>query len=92
MSNHNCGHTYIEDNLKINIDKIIESVFVTNPNSSEYRYYLCKAESNNLKCKRIQNIPITEINRIIAIKSQIPEIFDTYILKYKSIPNKVIIE
>lgn len=65
------------------------------PPSNEYRYYHCHQELNGLKCKKIEGpstTPTHEWTRLLFIKSYVPESFDKYILKYKWLPDVVIIE
>ncbi len=61
----------------------------------EYRYYHCNLDWNRLKCIKVDGpntIPSRNDSLLLSIKSYIPEYFDKYVLKYKWIPDRVIIE
>jgi hypothetical protein len=65
------------------------------PKDNEYRYYHCNLEWNGLKCKKVDGpsaMPTRDDSLLLFVKSYIPEQFDSQILKYKWIPNRVIIE
>lgn len=65
------------------------------PKNDKYRYYHCYPDKNNLKCKKVDgsnNLPSKDDSLLLFVGSHIPEEFDKYILKYKWIPNTVIIE
>ena len=65
------------------------------PKDNEYRYYHCHLDWNGLKCKKVDGpntIQTRDDSLLLFVKSYIPERFDSQVLKYKWIPNKVIIE
>lgn len=80
--------------MNIHVDNIIGDINI-DYNNTKYRYYKCKQYADSLKCKQIQfknDFLIDESTQIISIKKTIPEYLDKMILKYKWIPNSVIIE
>ncbi len=61
----------------------------------KYRYYHCRHNHTGLKCVKVTSLsvmPTEENTKLLFIKSYIPERLDKYILKYKWIPDTVIIE
>jgi hypothetical protein len=61
----------------------------------EYRYYHCHLDWNGLKCKKVDGpgtLPTDNNTQLLFVKSYYPERLDKHILKYKSIPDRVIIE
>ncbi len=63
--------------------------------NNEYRYYHCHDNWNCLKCKKVDGPSVMssqENTKLLFVKSYIPEQLDKYILKYKWIPENVIIE
>lgn len=63
-----------------------------NINNKEYRYYHCHLDWNGLKCTKVDGpsvLPAQDYTKLLFVKSYIPEIFDTQILKYKWLPNRV---
>lgn len=65
------------------------------PKDNEYRYYHCHLDWNSIKCKKVDGpstMPTRDDSLLLFVKSYIPERFDSQVLKYKWIPNKVIIE
>lgn len=76
------------------IDTFFASVTKT-PAPKYYRYYHCSLDSDGLKCKKVFNPNVTlskENTKLLFVKSSIPEVLDTTILKYKWIPDRVYIE
>jgi hypothetical protein len=83
------------------VSNIIIQAFLNNSpdkgpkKDSEYRFYHCHNDWNGLKCTKV-NGPSTMSTRddsiLLFVKSYIPERLDKHILKYKWIPNRVIIE
>lgn len=64
-------------------------------NNDKYRYYHCYSGWTGLKCKKVDGpdvMPSEDYTKLLFVKSYIPERFDKYILKYKWIPDGVIIE
>jgi len=62
---------------------------------ADYRYYHCCLDHNGLKCKKVDGpniLPSKDNTKLLFIKSYIPELLDRPILKYKWIPDRVIIE
>lgn len=60
-----------------------------------YRYYHCRSGWNCLKCKKVDSpsqMPTEENTQLLFVKSYIPERLDSIILKYKWVPDRVIIE
>ena len=61
----------------------------------EYRYYHCHLYGTGLKCKKVASpsiLPSEDYTQLLFVKSYIPERLDSQILKYKWIPDKVLIE
>jgi len=62
---------------------------------SEYRFYHCLHILHELKCVKVNRpeiLPSQNNTHLLVVKKYIPERFDNIILKYQSIPTKVIIE
>ncbi len=82
-------------------NSIHESVLATinspqKPNN-KYRYYQCHLDWNGLKCvnvsyEKVESLTTKDNTRILFVNKYIPESLDKYILKYKYIPDRVIIE
>lgn len=75
----------VKDNIVSNIQAI----------NNDYRYYHCHLDWNGLKCKKVDGPyiqPSNEWTKLLFIQNYIPESLDKTILKYKWIPNRVIIE
>ena len=65
------------------------------PPKKEYRYYHCRAEGTELKCKKVISAdikPSEENTQLLTVKSYIPEHLDSQILKYKWTPSSVYID
>jgi hypothetical protein len=61
----------------------------------EYRYYHCHLDWNGLQCKKVDGpdtLPVNNNTQLLFVKSYFPESVDKHILKYKSIPDRVIIK
>ncbi len=61
----------------------------------EYRFYHCHLNGTGLKCKKVDGpgtLPTDNNTQLLFVKSYFPERLDAHILKYKSIPDRVIIE
>ena len=64
-------------------------------NDDDYRFYHCRLDYNGLKCKKVDGsgvMPSEDYTKLLFVKRYIPERFDRHILKYKWIPDRVIIE
>ena len=62
---------------------------------NEYRFYHCRLDYNGLKCKKVDGpsvLPSEDNTKLLFVKSYIPERLDKYILKYKWIPDSVVID
>lgn len=60
-----------------------------------YRYYHCRLDWNGLKCKKVDGPSVLsseEYTKLLFVNSYIPERLDKQILKYKWIPDQVVIE
>jgi hypothetical protein len=81
----------------IPVQEAINAILISDkvPPSNDYRYYHCHLDWNGLKCKKVigpSTMPTDEWTKLLFIKSYIPESFDKHILKYKWMPDRVIIE
>ena len=62
---------------------------------NEYRFYHCHLHMTGLKCKKVDGpsvLPSEDYTKLLFVKSYIPERLDAQILKYKWIPDRVVIE
>jgi oligoribonuclease (3'-5' exoribonuclease) len=63
--------------------------------NNKYRYYQCHHDWNGLKCKKVESTTAQttkENTQLMFVNKYIPELLDKYVLKYKYIPDRVIIE
>lgn len=74
--------------------KALKNSNVPPKKNDDYRYYHCNLYLNTLNCIKVNdsNESSNDNSSLLYVKSYIPEQFDKHILKYKFIPNKVIIE
>lgn len=59
---------------------------------NDYRYYHCQLDWDGLACKKVDGpsvLPTQDCTKLLFVKSWIPEHLDTYVLKYKWIPDTV---
>jgi hypothetical protein len=84
--------------IQIVTENTIYEIVTTNniphppPNpDNKFRYYQCQLTWNGLHCKKVQT-NTQENTQLFTVCKYVPEQLDTTILKYKYIPNKVIIE
>jgi hypothetical protein len=64
------------------------------PPHKDYRYYHCELDWDGLSCKKVdgpQSVP-SDNHKLLFVKSYIPEQLDKYMLKYKWMPDRVVIE
>jgi hypothetical protein len=87
--------TTSETNVCDIVANTLSSVAGPPQKDNEYRYYHCHLDWNSLNCKKVDGpstMPTRDDSLLLFVKSYIPERFDSQVLKYKWIPNKVIIE
>jgi hypothetical protein len=73
------------------IHEIVLATINSPQKPNKYRYYQCHLDWNELKCKKVHT-NTQENTQLFTVCKYIPEQLDKYVLKYKYIPNKVIIE
>lgn len=81
----------------ISIQSILANGLPPSPPKKDdsYRYYHCRHNYTGLKCKQVDSpsvLPSEGNTKLLFVKSYLPERLDKYILKYKWIPDTVIIE
>ncbi len=62
---------------------------------NEYRFYHCHLDWNGIKCKKVEGpstMPDRNDSLLLFVKSYIPERFDSTVLKYKWMQDRVLIE
>jgi hypothetical protein len=78
-----------------NYIKLIKNMSDYKNTDNKYRYYYCYLTwQNTLTCNKIKgpvSMPNNQWTKLISIESYIPECLDEDIIKYKWIPDRVII-
>lgn len=84
-----------ENTVQQAINVVLQNNNPSPPDNNEYRFYHCHLDWNAINCKKVDGphtMPTRDDSLLLFVKSYIPERFDKHILKYKWIPNRVIIE